>query len=202
MKVILVRGRAIDPNINKFAEILARNGHEVKLLVWDRQHNLKDNFTNEYTVCKFNLITSYDKPIALLYIPIWWIYQILFLLKNKADVIHACDLDTLIPAIFIKIVKRVKLYYIIYDFYANNLPNGKFNLIRNLIRRIVAFVEKTSIHFVDFLFLTDESLSNEMDISRIHNLTFVFNSPNDYFPNKEIKVSLDKGKINIVYIGG
>jgi len=40
MKVTVVRGRAIDPAVNKIAKTLSRNGHDVELLVWDRWNTL------------------------------------------------------------------------------------------------------------------------------------------------------------------
>ncbi|MCL0058172.1 hypothetical protein M1O47_00570 [Dehalococcoidia bacterium] len=153
MRVTLIRGRAIDPAVNKVAEALSRNGYDVKLLVWDRQNTLRDRTNNQYKVCRFNFRAPHDKFTALLYIPIWWAYQLLFLLKDKSDVIHACDLDTLLPAIIVKIIKRKKLCYTIYDFYADNLPDGCFTLPTKFIRSLVASIEAFGLKLTDDLFL-------------------------------------------------
>ena len=201
MKVILIRGRAIDPNVNKFAEALSQNGHDVKLLVWDRQHTLKLNKTCRYAVQKFGFSAPYDKPITLLFIPFWWVYQFIFLIREKADVIHACDLDTLIPAIPVKLIKRTKLCYTIYDYYANILPDGRFQTIRNFIRRLVSSIENSGIGFVDFLFLTDDSLREHMDIAKIHKFTYIYNSPDDYYAGKGVNTTGEKNWIDILYIG-
>jgi len=155
MKVTLVRARVIDPAVNKVAKTLSENGHDVQLLVWDRQHTLGAEEGDGYTIRKFNLRAPYDKFAVLFCLPIWWIYEFFFLLRHKCDVIHACDLDTLIPAILAKFIKRVPLCYTIYDFYANNLPDGRFRLLRKALRSLVASVERFGIRFTDVLFLVD-----------------------------------------------
>lgn len=181
MKVTLVRARAIDPAVNKVAKTLSENGYDVKLLVWDRQHTLGTEEGDGYTIRKFKLKAPYDKFTVLFYLPIWWIYEFFFLLKDKCNVIHACDLDTLIPAVLAKLIKRIPLCYTIYDFYANNLPDGRFSLLRKPIRSLVASVEKFGIRFTDVLFLVDESRLEQVKGARIRKLVYIYNSPPDYF---------------------
>ena len=204
MKVILVRARAIDPAVNKVAKTLSEDGHDVKLLVWDRQHTLGTEEGDGYTVRRFNLKAPYDKFTVLFYLPIWWIYEFFFLLKNKCNVIHACDLDTLIPAIIIKLVRGLRLCYTIYDFYANNLPDGRFPQLRKLIRSLVASVEKFGIRFTDVLFLVDESRLEQVKGARIKKLVYIYNSPPDYFAarGKPGAVSItDTSAITMFYAG-
>ena len=105
MKVILIRGIAIDPGVNKIAKALSQSGYEVKLLVWDRQNTLKIKNDEGYAIHRFNFKAPYAKLILVLYYPIWWIYIFFFLMREKCDVIHACDLDTLIPGVFAKSIK-------------------------------------------------------------------------------------------------
>ena len=177
----MVRGRAIDPTVNKVAKALSEHGYDVKLLVWDRQNTLKRQKAEGYRVCRFNLKAPYDRPTVFFYLPIWWIYEFFFLLRDNCDVIHACDLDTLIPAVVAKVIKRAPLCYTIYDFYANNLPDGRFQSVRKVIRSLVARVEKFGIGFAEILFLVDESRYEEVRGSRINKLVYIYNSPPDYF---------------------
>lgn len=202
MKITLVRGRAIDSAVYKVAEALSRNGYNVKLLVWDRQGTLKDGSGDGYTICRFNLKAPYDRLTGLFYLPIWWVYEFFFLLKDKCDVIHACDLDTLIPAIPVKLIKRVKLCYTIYDFYANNLPDGRFALLRKFIRSLVAAIEKFGIRFTEALFLVDESRYEEVKGARINKLVYVYNSPPDYLKAKpERRLETTMTEVIIFYAG-
>jgi glycosyltransferase involved in cell wall biosynthesis len=175
MQVTIIRGRAIDPAVHKICRCLAQNGYSVRLLVWDRQQNLTDVNTLEYTVDRFNLKAPYDKLSAVFYLPFWWMYVLYYLLKHHADVIHACDFDTLIPAVLAKILKRTKLCYTIYDFYADNLPTR----IPAIIRKMVAGAEKYGIGYTDTLFLVDEARYIQVAGANIHNLAYIYNTPPD-----------------------
>jgi len=186
MKVTLVRSRAIDSAVYKLAESLSNNGYKVELLVWDRQGTLENKDEKEYGIRKLNLKAPYNKLTALFYLPIWWVYEFLFLLKNDADIIHACDLDTLYPAIFVKLLRKRKLCYTIYDFYANNLPDGKFIKLRTIIRKIIANIEKRGIGLTDILFLVDISRYEEIAGSKIKGLEYIYNSPPDYFSSQKL----------------
>ena len=202
MKVLLIRGRAIDPAVNKVARTLAENGYDVKLLVWDRQHNLDAGGGEGYAVHTFRLKAPYDRATVLFYLPIWWMYELWFLLRNRCDVIHACDLDTLIPAILAKLVKRVRLCYTIYDFYANNLPDGRLQPVRRLIRRLVAGVERSGIRFTESLFLVDESRYEDVRGARIKKLAYTYNSPPDYYdPENELR-GREGAETSVFYAGG
>jgi len=202
MKVTIVRARAIDPTPNKVAKTLSENGYDVKLLLWDRQNTIKGETGDGYTICKFGFKAPYDKLSVVFYLPIWWIYEFFFLLKDKCNVIHACDLDTLIPAILAKLIKRVPLCYTIGDFYANNLPDGRFQLVRKLVRSLVAGVEKLGIGFTEVLFLVDESRYEEVRGARINKLAYIYNSPPDYFDaNQAKKLRNASAELTVFYAG-
>jgi glycosyltransferase involved in cell wall biosynthesis len=200
MKVTLVRSRAIDSAIYKVAKSLSQNGYDVKLLVWDREGNRKTENSNGYAICRFGFKAPHDKLTALFYLPIWWLYEFFFLLRNDSEVIHACDLDTLLPAILVKLIKRVKLCYMVYDFYANNLPDGHIRLIRNVVRSLVASIEKFGIRFAEVLFLADECRYEEVKGARIKSLVYIYNSPSDCFSPKW-KQESDGTGIVVFYAG-
>lgn len=201
MKVTILRSRAIDPAVNKVAEALAKNGHDAKLLVWDREGNKKVEKNTLYTVNRFNLKAPYDKSAVLFYVPIWWSYVFFYLLRANSDVIHVCDFYTLIPAIPIKLIRKVKLCYTIYDFYANNLPDGRPYLIRKLLRKWIASVDKFGIRFADVLFLADESRYEEVKGARINRLVYIYNSPPDFLDVKQEREARDGAEIIIFYAG-
>ena len=179
MKVTLIRGRGIEPGINKIAKALATHGYSVKLLIWDRDGTAEPYNAALYRTYKCTIRAPYDRPAALLYLPLWWAYELVFLLRDDSDVIHASDFDTLFPAILAKLIGKRKLCYFIYDFYADNLPDGGFQWLRKRIRWFVAHLERTGIGFADVLFLVDESRFEEVDGAHINELYYVYNSPID-----------------------
>ncbi len=179
MRVTLIRGRGIEPDINKIARALATHGYSVKLLIWDRDRTAEPYNPALYPTYKCTIRAPYDRPAALLYLPLWWAYELVFLLRDDSDVIHASDFDTLLPAILAKLIGKRKLCYFIYDFYADNLADGGFQGLRKRIRRFVAHLERTGIGFADVLFLVDESRFEEVDGAHINELYYVYNSPID-----------------------
>lgn len=197
MKLLLIRSKTTDSAVFKTADSLYKQGFDVNLLVWDRRNNLKDEYP--YKIHKFGLNAPYDTFTALLYLPLWWVYELVFLLKHNYDVVHPCDLDTLYPAIISKFFKRNKLFYTIYDFYANNFPNMKPYFLSKFVRKVFAFVEKWGIGFTDTLFLTDENRYEEVDGAKIKKVYYIYNSPPDMF--EDIEESSSEG-LKIFYGGG
>jgi len=200
----MVRGRGIDPSINKIARMLATHGYSVKLLIWDRDDTAGSYNTVLYPTYKCRIRAPYDRPAALLYLPLWWAYEVAFLLRDDSDVIHASDLDTLLPAILAKLIGKRKLCYFIYDFYADNLPDGGFQWLRKRIRRFVGHLERTGIGFADVLFLVDESRFEEVDGAHIKQLYYVYNSPIDCVAKLQaagIASRVSAGEMVIFYAG-
>jgi glycosyltransferase involved in cell wall biosynthesis len=177
MKVIIVRGRGIDPAIYKMANSLARNGYEVDLLLWDRQGTVKGDQFSGVSINLFTFQAPYDNPRIIFYLPIWWIYEFIYLLKNDSNIIHACDIDTIIPAVLVKMIKKVRLIYTIYDFYADLLSPQTPRFVRNFI----AFFEKNMIRFTDTLILVDESRYAQIYGAKISKIAYVYNTPLDRY---------------------
>jgi glycosyltransferase involved in cell wall biosynthesis len=201
LKVTLLRGRAIDSAIYKIADTLSHNGHEVRLLVWDRMHTLQDTRKFDYEVVRFNLKAPYDKSTALFYIPIWMIYLFFFLLREKTDVIHASDLDTLIPAALARVIRKNRLYYTVYDFMANNLPDGRFQILRKLFRRFVAATEKWGIGLTDVLFLVDECRFENVKGAQIKKVVYIYNTPPDSLVTKPDGLPNTSSRLGLFYAG-
>jgi len=177
MKVIIVRGRGIDPAIYKMANSLAHNGYDVDLLLWDRQGTVKVDQFSGVSIKLFTFRAPYDNPRIIFYLPIWWIYEFIYLLKNDSNIIHACDIDTIFPAVLVKMIKKVGLIYTIYDFYADLLSHQTPRCVRNLI----AFFEKNMIRFTDTLILVDESRYAQIYGAKIRKIAYIYNTPLDRY---------------------
>lgn len=195
--VILIRSRAIDTSIHKVAKTLADNGYNVKVLVWDREGRKIQEKRFGYVVVHFGLKAPYDKITAAFYLPLWWLYEFIFLLMNSARIIHACDLDTLLPAIIVKLFKRIKLCYTIYDFYADNLP-GSFP---SFTRKLIARIEKFGIGLCDCVFIVDPSRYKQIKGARIKKLAILYNSPPDCVEEKLISKPKVTSTVTLFYAG-
>ena len=195
-KVTLVRSRAIDPAIYKIADTVFKNGYDVKLLIWDRDgcSTPKAN----YRIDRFLQKAPYDNfTKVLLHLPFWMAYEFIYLLRDSPAIIQASDLDTLIPAIMVKFLKKAKVCYIIYDFTAENIPPG----MPSFIKKFVAGAEKLAIGFTDALFLVDECRYPQIEGAKVRSLSYIYNSPPDGSSLNKISASDNDGKITIFYAG-
>jgi glycosyltransferase involved in cell wall biosynthesis len=198
MKVILVRSRAIDPSIQKYAESLAHAGFDVTLLLWDRKNQISSGNSKNYAIHCFKLDAPYDSLSVILYHPLWMMYEFIFLIKNSADVIHACDLDTLYPAILAKFIKKSYLCYTIFDFYSENLPS----IVPDLLKKIIAYIEKVGIQFTDVLFLVDEARIPQIKGAKIKKIEYIYNTPQEKVNSGKIpELNKKNGEIIIFYAG-
>ena len=201
MKVTVIRGRSTDSTVYRLARTLQDNNFNVQLLLWDRNDTLNNFSDNVINIKRFNFKAPQDKFSAILFFPIWWTYELIFLLKDDSDVFHACDLDTIIPATIAKIIKKKKMVYTIYDFYSNNMPNMRPYFITNIIRFLVGSIEKFFIGFADVLFLVDECRKEEIRGSKINSIDYIYNSPPDIEFCKTNLVNVCK-PFTIFYAGG
>lgn len=178
MKIIFIRSNSISrgPSYDRAAASLSRNGNEVIYLGWDRDNkHPQEEYNGLYTIHRFQMKAPHGSFSLMFYLPFWWLYEFYFLMRNSSDVIHACDFDTLIPAVSAKLLKNSKLCYTIYDFYADNLPAKT----PAFIRRIVSFTEKFFIRFADLTFLVSMAQKNQISNAKVKNLEFIYNTPND-----------------------
>lgn len=195
----MLRSRTTDPTPEKIAKAITKRGHDVNLLLWDRKGVHKDGVTHPARNIEITLLrvkAPIDEFVAVLYLPIWWLYCFYYLMVTKCDVIHAYDLDCLIPSVPVAILRRKRLYYSIGDFYANNIPgNGR---IISLARNVIASLERYGIMFSDVLFIADDSRTEEVAGALIKKMYVIYNSPPDAAPRKVAKDTNDL----IIFYGG
>jgi len=199
MKVIIVRSRAIDPSVKKIACALANREFTVHLLIWDRDGELHNTIENNYFLHYCRIHAPCDNFLVFFYLPFWWFYELLFLLRNsdKNTVIHACDLDTLWPAIMVKIIKKITLNYTIFDFYADNFPHKT----PHFIRRSIASIEKIGLQFAHTVFLVDESRIQQIKNAKFKNIVYIYNTPEEKFLLRDIRTSVEQKEMILFYAG-
>ena len=172
-KVIMVRAHPVDPDvrIEKEAKALSKAGYDVTVLAWGRygKNSLCEEDRSGYTIRRFQFRAPWGVRV-LFFLPFWWVFEFVWLLRNKWDIVHSADFDTLIPAIFAAKIKKKPIIYDIFDFYADMVPlPGPFT-------RIVAGLDKYLMRFVDMVIVVDPSrlkqISRERDVS-----TIIYNSP-------------------------
>jgi glycosyltransferase involved in cell wall biosynthesis len=202
-KIVVIRSRAIDSSVFKLTKALSDFGFNVNLLVWDRQNDIINKKKYGFKLDRFQFRAPYDSLISLLFQPIWFLYELIYIFKNKPDYIQVCDLDTLIPAIIAKkFLKEINIFYIIFDFYANHIKN-KEKFPFNYLFKIISKLEKIGIGFTDQLFLVDKCRYKNVKGAYIRSLDYIYNSPPDlYHKFKHLKKQpKDQDEIILFYAG-
>jgi glycosyltransferase involved in cell wall biosynthesis len=200
-RVNLVRSRASDSAVFKIAHTLSKGGYEVNLLIWDRSGRRVQEPNHQYTVYSFGLRAPVDKVEGVPFLPLFWLYEILFLVKHRAHVYHACDFDTLFPALVAARITGAKIFYSILDFYANNIPKDSLGRAGKLIHQVVEALEKACIGFADVVAIADDSRRAEIQGARTKKVIVLYNSPEDIWKEEPLVPKRELQKLVIFYAG-
>jgi len=90
------------------------------------------------------LKAPFGKPTLIFYYPIFWTWILFKLLSKRPSVVHAIDLDTLLPCFLYKLFLGKKLVYDVHDRYAGYVPpkhNNLFKIINELEESLAKHVD-------------------------------------------------------------
>jgi glycosyltransferase involved in cell wall biosynthesis len=189
LKILLIRSNHVhpEPKVEKEAKTLGDNGYSVEVLAWDRSgENPESENKESYKIKRIKLKASYGKPELVFKLILWSFYELIYLIKSDFDIVHAFDLDTLIPAVIVSKIKNKPLVYDCADFYADSLPENVPTIIRNFIANLEIFFSK----FADFVILVDESRKKQFK-NKLKKTIIINNTP--------MEISLPKIKPQIKY---
>lgn len=178
--LVILRSNPIspDPRVEKEANTLSKAGFEVKALGWDRTGILpKSEKRGDFSISRLSIRANYGSGLmnfpALLR---WQIGLMRWLLRNKKkyEIIHACDFDTILPALVMKVFWKKVVIYDIFDFYSDHLRKTP-KIIKSLIRQL----DLWAINHSDGVILVDDSRRAQINGSQPKICVSVYNSPDD-----------------------
>lgn len=200
MRILFCRSNPIapDPRVEKEAAALAEFGHEVQAIAWDRSGELPAiEQVSSFQVHRLAIRAAFGHGIGNLPALLkWQIGLLTWLIRERKtyDIIHACDFDTILPAIVCKFLFGKLVVYDIFDFYADHL-RATPTLLKTLIRKLDLFI----IGLADATILVDEARRKQIDGSHPRQLIYIYNSPEDYIPASS---GMEKNSgFRIVYVG-
>jgi glycosyltransferase involved in cell wall biosynthesis len=203
MKILLLRSNPIapDPRVEKEAKSLSKAGFEVNALGWDRTGVLpKTEKRGDFSISRLSIRANYGS--GLMNFPAlfrWQLGLMGWLLRNKKnyEIIHACDFDTILPALVMKIFWKKVVIYDIFDFYADHLRKTP-KIIKSLIRQL----DFWAINHSDGVILVDDSRRAQISGSQPKICVSVYNSPDDsQFSIYHDQQSDSNSTLKISYIG-
>lgn len=201
-RILITRSNPIspDPRVEKTGRALIGAGYSVQALGWDRAGNLPGQETLDgVPVYRLSIRAEYGKGVGNLSQLLkwqWGLWRWLLRHHSEFDVIHACDFDTILPAIWMKTFFKKYVIYDIFDFYADHLRATPV-MIKNIIRRI----DLWAIGRADALILVDDARVEQVTGSKPRITSIIYNSPEDL---KEKYSKMNKssgGNLRLAYIG-
>lgn len=182
-RVVFCRSNPVapDPRVEKEARALNENGFQVTIVAWDRESRWPVQEERQgITLYRLPIRASFGHGLANLPSLIRWQFGLLgWLLRHHSsfDVIHACDFDTVLPAMVCKALYRKVVVYDIFDFYADHL-RATPALLKTLIRRVDLWIAQS----VDAVILVDEARQKQLRGIRPKQLVVLYNSPEEILP--------------------
>lgn len=179
-RVFILRSNPIapDPRVEKIAAALCAGGYQVRAIGWDRfgQSPVLEE-RQGVTIQRLPILAGFGKGIRNIGPLLRWQRSLLFwLIKHRADfdIVHACDFDTILPAVICKFLFGKKVVYDIFDFYAEHL-----RATPALLKKIIRTVDLWVIGRADAVILVDEARRQQIAGSRPKRLEIIINSPID-----------------------
>lgn len=198
--VVFLRSNPIapDPRVEKEARALHRAGYKLHIVGWDRFAVLPKMEQRNYGVIeRLHLHAAFGSGLRNLpYLIRWQLRLLLWLWRNRKRyrAVHACDFDTVMPALLAKWLWGKRVVYDVFDFYAEMLRK-----IPTPIRTIIRTLDLRIMGMVDAVILADEGRREQILGARPKHLVFIYNSPESIpLPrNQEPKTY----SLHIAYVG-
>ena len=178
MNVVFLRSNPIapDPRVEKEARVLHNNGFNVVVVGWDREDIFEKVEERDFgKIYRLKIKAKFGTGIKnIRHLIRWNIALLVWLFQNRKNYqfIHACDFDTVIPALISKILKKKKVIYDIFDFYADMLRN-----VPNFLRGVIRSIDLHLIGLADAVIIADESRREQIKGSKPKELVVIYNSP-------------------------
>lgn len=207
VNVLILRSNPVspDPRVEKIARALCQKGWHVDVLGWDRTGKLLSPIQTEFgRIYRLPIRARFGSGLGNLpQLLRWQAGLLLWLIRHgqNYEVIHACDFDTVLPALLIARLRKIPLIYDIFDFYADHLrrtPEG----VKSFIRRVDLWV----IGRADAVILADDNRRAQIAGSKPRLLEIIYNSPEEWQPDSCGMVKPEHGclepyTLRIAYIG-
>ncbi|MBL7163399.1 MAG: glycosyltransferase family 4 protein [Anaerolineales bacterium] len=180
LRVLFCRSNPVapDPRVEKAVRTLSEAGYDVSILCWDRTGELPArDLVSGIHFFRLPIKAQYGTGMGNFSALLRWQWALLRWLishRREYDLIHACDFDTVLPAMICKLLFGKKIIYDIFDFYADHL-RATPRWIKDIIRTVDLRVIKS----VDGLIVTDDSRWEQIGLGPPPNSAIIYNTPQD-----------------------
>lgn len=200
-KIIFIRSNPVMPDIRVEREVNYLSGHyKIYVLAWDRERKVQSiEKRNNFILYCYQGKGRYGGGLKnIISIFKWWYYEFKWLMRQKYDIIHACDFDTYLPALLVAKIKHKVIVYDIFDFYSDMILNIPY-IIKKIIKKMDIFL----MQFADGVIIADDSRREQIRGAKPKKLLTIYNTPNNHFEvSTNLILNIEENKYFVLgYIG-
>lgn len=185
-----------DPRVQKYCDYLAKENIDYCIFCWDRDMKFSNDRLHIYFRKKAAYGTGLKNALSILSFN-KFLFKQLYKHRKTYKVIHACDFDTILPAIFFKLFFRKTVIYDIFDWFVDSR-----HFKNELIKRCILLIEKIALCFSDAVVICDEE--RKFQLNHIPRRLWILpNIPNfDYSNSLEERDNIKQSNIiTLSYVG-
>lgn len=181
-----------DSRLQKYTDVLTKKQIPFYILAWDRLNK----FSDTATFCYYKRKATYGSGIGNIGNILRFNFFLLSKLikeRKRYKVIHACDFDTILPGLFMKLFFRKKLIYDIFDWYIDSR-----GIAKGLFKNLVLLCEIVALKLSDVTIICEEERRQQLCCSP----RCVWILPNiPHFDEQVSPVYNSSSKIRLAYVG-
>lgn len=146
-----------DPRVQKYCDYLENKQYSYHILCWDRNLKCQNDLVHTYFHKKADYGTGVKNIIGILKLNVFLIKQ-LYKKRKSYKVIHACDFDTILPALFFKIFWRKTVIYDIFDWFVDSR-----HFRNRILKNVILLIEKIALWLSDVVIICDEERKTQLN---------------------------------------
>lgn len=196
-KILLIRSQDIltDSRVIRYEKWFKKHDVAYRIIGWDRN---RKNITRPHTIYYRGRAGFQQRSKAIINRLKWntFLVEYLFLYRKTYDVVHACDFDTVLPALVTKLFGK-KVIFDIFDWFSDECKTGKI-----LIDKSINILEKWAVKMADLVIICEEERSEQIGV-RPKKYIVISNIPNESFISSTTQYNNSSDdRISIAYVGG
>ena len=153
--MLLTNAFGPDPRVHREASALVKNGYNVTILCWDRDlaYKQRENIDG-INVVRIYLKSTHGRGVTqILFLLLFWLKAAVVGLKEKYNIVHAHDFDTLPLGYFLALFKRARLVYDAHESYVDMLLH-----MPHTLKRVIYLSENFFLKRADLVITVGELL--------------------------------------------
>ncbi len=147
-----------DPAVRRGALVLREEGYDILLLAWDREDRYPRREDSEgIEVRRVKLKCSYDNFLdSLVKLPLLWFRMLIWLLRDKFDILHCHDFDTLPVGLLVARLKGRPCVFDAHEIYSAMVSESVPAWVTGFLR----WAETILVPYADLVVTANETFSS------------------------------------------